>query len=415
MTSLRILAVSHRYPPYVAGGYELRTRDVVEGLRKRGHQVCVLTGRGSELEGQDGLCPVLKPDLDETDNWFQHSFDTSNAERFQLHFFRFANWMATRSAISRERPDLLLYFNLSMLSLAPVLAARHLSVPTLGDVSDPWPLNHWVLAWREREEGQGRSTAGRRALEQAWRGFRALADLGPMLVPSEYLKERFAADGISADEVRVMPTAVSPESFPVPDRAEPLPRTEGDPLRILSTSSFWTGKAVHVLVEGAIAALRRGCPLELVLAGDGDPDYKAELVERVRASGFTEQIRFAGTLTRDQIAEELGRSHIFGFPSAWGEPFSRATLEAMSHAVCVLARNAGANPEQVRHAEDGWLVDSEDPEEWAEAIEALARDEGRRASLARAGRRRFVEEYDFERYLDAYEAACHEAVAGGAR
>lgn len=415
MTSLRILAVSHRYPPYVAGGYELRTRDVVEGLRRRGHHVEVLTGRGSALADQPGLRPALKPDLDETENWFQHSFDTSNAERFGLHFFRFANWLATRSAITSARPDLLLYFNLSMVSLAPILAARHLGVPTLGDVSDPWPLNHWVLAWREKEESEGRSTAGRRALEQAWRGFRALADLGPMLVPSEYLKERFAADGISADEVRVIPTAVSPETFPVPEQAAPRPRAEGEPLRILSTSSFWTGKAVHVLVEGAILALRRGCALELVLAGSGDPTYEAGLAERVAESGFRAEIRFAGSLTRDQIAEELGRSHLFGFPSAWGEPFSRATLEAMSHAVCVLARNAGANPEQVRHAQDGWLVDSEAPEDWAEAIEALARDDGLRLRLAEAARRRFVEEYDFERYLDVHEEACRAAVAGGAR
>ena len=83
--------------------------------------------------------------------------------------------------------------------------------------------------------------------------------------------------------------------------------------------------------------------------------------------------------------------------------------------LAALARDAGANPEQVRHGEDGWLVSSDDPAEWSEAIGALAGDESLRQRLAVAARRRFDEEYDFGRYLDRYEEACHAAVLGGAR
>ena len=40
---MRILVATNLYPPHYIGGYELRCRDIVEGLVKRGHDVYVLT------------------------------------------------------------------------------------------------------------------------------------------------------------------------------------------------------------------------------------------------------------------------------------------------------------------------------------------------------------------------------------
>src|SRR5205085_6074311 len=40
---MRILVLSNFYPPHFIGGYELGCREVVEGLRVRGHELFVLT------------------------------------------------------------------------------------------------------------------------------------------------------------------------------------------------------------------------------------------------------------------------------------------------------------------------------------------------------------------------------------
>ena len=40
---MRILVVSNLYPPHHIGGYELCCKEAVDGLRKRGHEVWVLT------------------------------------------------------------------------------------------------------------------------------------------------------------------------------------------------------------------------------------------------------------------------------------------------------------------------------------------------------------------------------------
>jgi glycosyltransferase involved in cell wall biosynthesis len=40
---VKILVISNLYPPYFLGGYEIGCRNIVEGLRERGHEVYVLT------------------------------------------------------------------------------------------------------------------------------------------------------------------------------------------------------------------------------------------------------------------------------------------------------------------------------------------------------------------------------------
>jgi glycogen synthase len=63
---MRVLVLSNFYPPHFIGGYELGCRDVVEGLKARGHDVRVLTstyksaGRRKAEAFTGGLRPILK-------------------------------------------------------------------------------------------------------------------------------------------------------------------------------------------------------------------------------------------------------------------------------------------------------------------------------------------------------------------
>ncbi|HAE42187.1 MAG TPA: hypothetical protein DCG34_04620, partial [Clostridiales bacterium] len=42
---MKILAITAFYPPHHQGGYELRCKDVLEGLRQMGNEICVITNR----------------------------------------------------------------------------------------------------------------------------------------------------------------------------------------------------------------------------------------------------------------------------------------------------------------------------------------------------------------------------------
>ncbi len=386
MSGLSLLVVTLRYPPYVAGGYELLTRDAVEALRARGHRVSVLAGRGEKLAGQADVLPWLVPGLDGEPDLFERSFRASNLERFRLHFLRFANYRAAARALRRTRADVLFFFNQGLVSLGPILAARHAGVPTLGYVSDPWPRNHWLLAWNEKDGADGK--AGRLGLlSRLWRGFRDLVGLGPLLVCSEYLAGTLAADGL--EELEVLHLGVPPDMEVLARASEPAARRPGERLRVVCTSSLWEGKGQDVLLRAAARAVRSGADLELALAATGGTDEYRALVRRLAAvEELAGRVRFLERLARAELSALLARSHVLALPSTWAEPFSLAVLEGLAHGLAVIASDAGGTPEVVEHRRDGWIVPAGDEEALARALLELERDEELRRDLGARGRER---------------------------
>ncbi len=398
---MRVLAVTLRWPPFVAGGYELFTRETVLALREHGHEVTVLCGRATGLCGEEGVLPWLLPAIDGDADLFARSQEAPNAERFRLHFLRLANWSATLRALETSRADVLFFFNLGLASLAPVLAARCRGVPTLGYVGDLWPLCHWVSAWRDRSADEKPLRLA--ALTRAWRVFRGLVGMGRMCVPSRFVAERLVEDGIPAIDVLVLPHGLGPDMDERARRVSPRPRAAGEPLRVISSSMLWSGKGQHVLLEACARAAEGGVDLEVALAGSGPKDYRRKLEELASSPALSGRVRFLGMLSKDELSGELAAAHVFAFPSLWGEPFGLATLEAMAHALPALASDAGATPEIVRDGREGLLVPAGDVDALARGLERLFRDEGLRSQLGGAARERVRSDFGHEPFLDGIE------------
>ncbi len=410
----RLLVSTLRYPPYVAGGYELLTRDVAEALRARGHTVSVLCGRGGEFGAQAGVLPWLEPALERDGravDLYAESYGAGNLERFRLHFWRGANARACARALRETRAELLVFFNLALVSIAPIAAARALSIPTLGFVSDPWPQNHWVSDWRRA----GAKPERQRLLEQAWRGLRATVDLGRLLVPSEYLRRELVRDGIPAHDLERLPLALPRDAPPPRLERAVRARADGEALRVFCGSMLWEGKGQHVLLEAAERAQAQGVRLELRLAGTGTPGYRARLEELARSPALHGRVQFLGLVSRAQYAAELEAAHVFALPSVWGEPFALAPLEALASGSAVVVSDAGGSPELVEHGASGWVARAGDAGALCEALVALARDEGMRQRLARAGRERVARAHMPDTFVDGFEHALERALECGPR
>ncbi len=403
--SLRVLALTLRYPPYVRGGYELLTRDAVEALRARGHRVQVLVGRGQRFASGAGVIAALEPALDGAEDLFERSFRASNPERFALHFYRHANYRATLRALDATQADALFFFNLGLVSLAPLVAARHREVPTLGFVSDPWPLNHWLLSWPSpREDGTVRKEFLRASLERAWRGFRELVGLGPLLVASHHLAGRLAEGGVPREELEVVHLGVSPDLAELAERVQIRVRAPGEPLRVVCLSSYWKGKGQDVLLAALGLAREHAAPIECVFAGaEENAAFRAELEVDVRARGLSGVVEFCSALDRGDVFELLARCHVLVLPSVWQEPFSLAVLEGMVHGLAIVASDAGGSPEALEHLVSGWIVAAGDAQALAQALEHLARDESLRLRLARAARERARSAFTHAAFVDRLE------------
>lgn len=396
---MKILAITLRYPPYTVGGYELLTEDAVEGLRARGHDVIVLCGQGQNYPG-DHHRPRFLPGLDTDAELYDWDRGLSAQGRFANHFFKWHNFKATSDVLREERPDLVLYFNMGLLSIAPLIAARMAGVPRLGYVCDPWVENHLLREMADKPGKHGR----RLVLRTLWLGLRRLAGMPPILTASQWLRARLLKDGWAPAEVTVLPTGLSPSMDALAQTAESRPRELGESLKLICTSMLWGGKGQHILVEAFGRAVNEGLDGELVLAGkepQGE-EYVKHLKWLASEAGVSDRVQLVGMLTPAELSKRLTESHVFCLPSIWGEPFGLATIEAMAHGICTVVSDSGASPELVGKA--GVVVPTESVDGLAKVLLELGGDEERRLTLARAARVRALATFGRSVFLDALEA-----------
>ena len=115
-------------------------------------------------------------------------------------------------------------------------------------------------------------------------------------------------------------------------------------------------------------------------------------------SWFEEQLPnaiFLGEQTGDDLARALASGDVLLNPSIT-EAFGNVTLEAMACALAVIAADASGTNNLVRDGETGVLVDPADTDEFADALEAYARDPDLRRRHGEAGLA-FAETMDWDR------------------
>ncbi len=156
---------------------------------------------------------------------------------------------------------------------------------------------------------------------------------------------------------------------------------------VLFVGRLYRRKRVDVLLRAA-SLLRSQIPgLHVRIVGRGPC---ARSLERLsRRLGLEDTVQWLGDVSRARLAAEYNSCDVFCLPSIQ-EGFGIVLLEAMAAGKPVVASRAAAIPEVAPHS---MLVEPENPEAMAAALELLYRSPERRAAQAAAGRR-WVERFD---------------------
>jgi glycosyltransferase involved in cell wall biosynthesis len=158
---------------------------------------------------------------------------------------------------------------------------------------------------------------------------------------------------------------------------------------------LYEGKGQREAVQAAAILVSRNPRFKLFVIGDvRDEAYARSLREFVKANGLERRVLFLGY--RPDLADLLMLLSVLVVPSAV-ESFGRAALEGMAAGVPVLALRSGGLAEIVRPGENGFLLESREPETIARGIEAVLRDPARAAAMVEGGFRTVREEYSRER------------------
>jgi len=202
---------------------------------------------------------------------------------------------------------------------------------------------------------------------------------------------RFVKLGVPADRCVTIPPGVDSDFFRPGSGS-----VRGK--RIVWTGRFVQEKNLECLLH-AVALLKSKVPdVELVLAGEGS--QRPKLMALSTTLGLDGQVSFPGLLSQDGIADLLQTASIYALPST-AEALPIAILEAMSSGLPLIVSKGLGLKEIVDNAAK--FADHRDPQQWAQILEALFKDDELRNAMAARARELAVTRYDWGQVADRLE------------
>jgi glycosyltransferase involved in cell wall biosynthesis len=113
----------------------------------------------------------------------------------------------------------------------------------------------------------------------------------------------------------------------------------------------------------------------------------------VEAAARRSNVVFLGRLDRDTVRRELASASAMVLPSVWEDNCPLVMLEARARATPVIVSDRGGPPEFVEDGVDGFIVDPDDAQALARAMERLVFDPARAAAFGAKGRERLLQDH----------------------
>ncbi|MEM7030284.1 MAG: glycosyltransferase family 4 protein [Chloroflexota bacterium] len=366
---VHILHVVHQYLPEYIGGTELYTNWLVAGLRRQNHNVSVVYRR----EGS-GDTVVPRTDTDDAKIWAISTGQITPRSRFLATFADAQVQQSFAQIIDQTQPHVVHIQHLMGLPVSVVEYLQTEKIPYVITLHDFW----WICANAQLFTNYdqticdgprayvncARCAVARAGHPNFWPAIPALAPLLArrnnllrsvlanavcLISPSQFVADWYVNQGIPKSTLRVVPHAI-----PLPDKLPPRVPLHNRPFRFGYIGGLSHQKGVHILLE-AFAKLQPNA--ELWIAGDKDaePEYVKGLDDQA-----TDNVRFLGRLSRQQVWETLAQVDVIVVPTLWYESFSLIISEAHAMGVPVIASKLGPITDRIQVGVNGLFVPAGD-------------------------------------------------------
>jgi len=365
---MRVLEVTHRYPPAL-GGVEIQVEAIARGLVERGHSVEVVT---TDL-ARDRPLHRLPPG--------------PTHEPVPVRRHRAFRTIPAPHGLGLVAPGMAL----DVLRLeTDVVHAHAFGMPPT-----------WMAAFARRVRttplvvethfDAGRGTPGWWAYARAVAHF-TLAPADRIVAHTDLETNLLASLGVRRERIAKIPNGIDLSEFvDFPSRTS---SSEG--LTVLFVGRLYPEqKGLEPLVR-ALATIPSHVGLRLRIVGE-DWGGQALVVRLARELDVERHIALTGPLSRAELLKEYARADVFVLPSLF-DCTPIVLLEAMAAGLPIVASRVGGIPEVVAEGENALLCSPNDPVALAKALERLARDGALRAKFARAGSVQ-VEQFSWTRVL----------------
>jgi len=137
---------------------------------------------------------------------------------------------------------------------------------------------------------------------------------------------------------------------------------------LLFVGRFVPLKNLPFLLKTFAKIAKEDSGVRLMMVGEGPLDGKIRRLSRKLK--VSERVIFTGKITNEELPQYYSAADIFVMPSVY-DNFPNSILEAMSCELSIVATNVGGILMQVKHGENGFLVESGNINQFKEAVITL--------------------------------------------
>jgi len=374
---LNLLLLNYEFPP-LGGGASNATYHTALELRKRGHNVDVLTSRekgGKVHEIINGVRVFRMPS-------YRVGIHTAGI-RGAASYLVFARLKLADMMRKTEYDLMHYYFGLptGLLSLYSygkhrvpyIVSLRGSDVPGYDETAASLSLYHRFLQSRRR---------------------RIWDNAGAIVANSHSLRELALATN-REEKIEVIPNGVDIEFF----GSSPIVQREDSTFRIICVSRLTRRKGLDTLLR-AIADLE---DIDVMLQIVGTGDLEKEIRGMTRSLSLESRVSFAGYVPQKDLGTHYRQADVFVLPSL-SESCAMALLEAMSCGMPVVVSSAGGNPEIVENDVNGLIFEPNSIVQLVDALRRLAKSPRLRKNMSRNNVRKMLEDHTWETVAEEYEA-----------
>ena len=332
---MKILVLSNLYPPDFLGGYELSCKQAVDCLRRRGHEVRVLssaarvpTSPATDVERVFEITDVYDPSVNQSNLPVVHLL-----REYQSNIINSHNVYVLGNIIDSWQPDVAYVHNLIGLGgLSLITCLQFRGVPWvwhLGDCVPNFLLGKWgkpipALAKEFEQLSRGHYIACSSRLVDEIR------DAGTNLT-------------IRPSRLHIIPYWVIGEGSPGRTRFY----RPGDTLRMVSAGMIGTHKGSDIIVK--MASILRSQQMDNFTIEFYGPTADHSIQALIQALELTDRVFLRGVRTQSQLVAMHKDYDLFLFPTWPREPFGVVPIEAAAHGCVPLMSQSNGVGEWLVH------------------------------------------------------------------
>ena len=411
---MKILAITAFFPPCHKGGYELRCRDVLQGLRRAGHEILLLTNR------------CIPPDCgdNQDDSWVCRFLELqqTQANVFSRIWSDNIELKKIQKTIRSFQPDLLYTWHLQNLSDAILPFLASLSIPLVHDEGG----SEMIYLSRLQKRGlyfykNEQDNALKRWLKQGIKKYATFIS-GGRIVPdwewpahmNVYFNSHSALKharemGVPVGGAVVIPSGVDISKFPFQARAK-----IGSPVKIVIPARIKEQKGCKDGILLVDELRKRNIPAKLSIIGEVQSrDYYDELVKITNDLKLNDSVDFRALVSQEELSRIYQQADICYFTSYFKTGFSRVPLEAMASGCLVFVYGNEGSNESIKQGETGFILEEGDVKGAADWIENLMVDHPFYLGIVENARKCVEKNFSLETYVSQIENYLKQCLQNG--